>query len=241
MESVIVEIRAAEGGEDAKLLVHEQLAVYAKFSTRKGYQVEIVSQRPGIATLRIQGGGVQSAFAQETGGHRYQRVPPTERRGRVHTSTVTVAVLPEPSEAEVPIRESDLDWQYMIGSGAGGQARQKNQTAVRLTHRPSGLVIRSESERSQRQNKANALAVLRARLYEIAQGRQEAVANDSRRGMVGSGQRGDKTITLAIPRDQVTHHRTGRRTTYKRYADGHIEDLVPRDDRDGARPAAPTR
>lgn len=226
MESVIVEIRAAEGGEDAKLLVLEQLAVYAKFSTRKGYQVEIVSQRPGIATLRIQGSGVQSALAQETGGHRYQRVPPTERRGRVHTSTVTVAVLPEPSEAEVPIRESDLDWQYMIGSGAGGQARQKNQTAVRLTHRPSGLVIRSENERSQRQNKANALAVLRARLYEIAQGRQEAVANDSRRGMVGSGQRGDKTITLAIQRDQVTHHRTGRRTTYKRYADGHLDDLA---------------
>ncbi len=226
MESVIVEIRAAEGGEDAKLLVLEQLAVYGKFSTRKGYQVEIVSQRPGIATLRIQGSGVQSALAQETGGHRYQRVPPTERRGRVHTSTVTVAVLPEPSEAEVPIRESDLDWQYMIGSGAGGQARQKNQTAVRLTHRPSGLVIRSENERSQRQNKANALAVLRARLYEIAQGRQEAVANDSRRGMVGSGQRGDKTITLAIQRDQVTHHRTGRRTTYKRYADGHLDDLA---------------
>jgi len=241
MESVIVEIRAAEGGEDAKLLVHEQLAVYAKFSARKGYQVEIVSQRPGVTTIRIQGDAVHSAFAQETGGHRYQRIPPTERKGRVHTSTVTVAVLPEPSEAQVPIREADLDWQYMIGSGAGGQARQKNQTAVRLTHLPTGLIIRSENERSQKQNKANALAVLRARLHELAQGEQEAAANQSRRGMVGSGQRGDKAITLAIQRDQVTHHRTGRRTTYKRYADGHIEDLVPRDDRDGARPAAPTR
>ena len=239
MESVIVEIRAAEGGEDARLLVHEQVAVYAKFSARKGYQVEIVSQRPGVTTLRIHGDAVHSAFAQETGGHRYQRIPPTERKGRVHTSTVTVAVLPEPSEAQVPIREADLDWEYMIGSGAGGQARQKNQTAVRLTHLPTGLIVRSENERSQKQNKANALAVLRARLYELAQGQQQAAANDTRRGMVGSGQRGAKTITLAIQRDQVTHHRTGKRTTYKRYADGHVDDLCPEPTEDAARKVRP--
>src|SRR5512147_1368265 len=138
------------------------------------FDAAIVSEHAGVVVIRVSGNGADELFANEAGGHRWQRIPPNERRGRVHTSTVTVAVLPEPTEAQVQIRESDVEWQACRGSGAGGQNRNKVNSAVQLWHRPTGIAVRCESERSQWQNRQTAMAMLRARLW---QARSEASAS----------------------------------------------------------------
>jgi peptide chain release factor 1 len=170
--------------------------------------------------FHVDGRGAYETFKDEPGGHRWQRVPPNEKRGRVHTSTVTVAVLPEPTEAEVRLRESDLEWTACRGSGAGGQHRNKTNSAVQITHRPTGLMVRCEGERSQHQNRRTAIALIRARLWEAEQARRAGARADDRRAQVGSGMRGDKRRTIRTQDDQVNDHVTGRSWRYKQYVRG---------------------
>lgn len=161
-----------------------------------------------------------TAFKDESGGHRWQRIPPTERNGRVHTSTVTVAVLPEPTETEINIRESDLEWSACRGSGAGGQHRNVTDSAVLLRYKPSGLVVRCESERSQHRNKASALAVLRSRLFHTANQKRLNLIAENRKSQVGSGMRGDKRRTIRTQDGVVKDHVTGKKWRYADYLAG---------------------
>ena len=170
--------------------------------------------------MRVSGQSATDTFAHEAGGHRWQREPPTERRGRVHTSTVTVAVFPEPEPAQLNLREADLRWITRRGSGPGGQARNKLETAVELTHVPTGLVVRCQSERSQLQNKRSALAVLRARLHARTMTAAADAENAARRAQVGSGMRGDKRRTIRVQDGQVHDHVTGRRWRLADYLRG---------------------
>jgi peptide chain release factor 1 len=159
-------------------------------------------------------------FRDEAGGHRWQRVPPNEKRGRVQTSTVTVAVLPEPTEAQVHIAPSELAWTTCRGSGPGGQHRNRTESAVQLTHQPTGLTVRCESERSQHQNRATALSLLRARLWQEEQIRLGREREASRRSQVGSGMRGDKRRTIRVQDGAVHDHVTGRTWVYTDYVRG---------------------
>lgn len=186
----------------------------------ESFDLEDVEHRAGLCVLRISGRGVAALFAGEAGGHRWQRVPPTERRGRVHTSTVTVAVLPEPAAHEVCLREADLEWHTMRASGSGGQHLQKTDSAVRLRHKPTGIEVRCETERSQSANRETALRVLRARIAEAARAQALGARADERRRQVGSGQRGDKRRTIRTQDDQVTDHLDGRTWSFKRYVRG---------------------
>jgi peptide chain release factor 1 len=225
MPTIIVEVRAAEGGEDAKLLVREQVALYLKYIDRKGLEATLLTDLPGMMTLRITGRGAVEAFAHEAGGHRWQRVPPTERKGRRHTSTITVAVLSEPTETQVHVNPGDLRWKACRGSGAGGQHRNVTDSAIQLTHIPSGTTVRVESERSQHQNKRMALGFLRAKLLERESHKAQGRRSRKRKGQVGSGMRGDKVRSVSVFRDQVVDHRTGQRIPFKKYARGFVEDL----------------
>jgi peptide chain release factor 1 len=171
--------------------------------------------------LRASGKGVRQTFADEAGGHRWQRVPPNEKRGRVHTSTVTVAVLEEPNEIELPrLDPAELDVSTCRASGNGGQNVQKTDSAVQIRHIPTGLLVRCETERSQTYNRATALAVLRARLHDQLVRRASAERADDRRRQIGSGQRGDKRRTIAVQRDSVVDHVTGRAWRFADYARG---------------------
>lgn len=173
-----------------------------------------------MSVLRFSGKHAAETFHDETGGHRWQRVPPTERHGRVHTSTITVAVLPEPTALEIQLDERDLEETMMRGSGAGGQHRNKTDSAVRLRHRPTGLVVRCESERDQSQNRRIARAVMRTRLWELEQTRIGTARDTTRRAQVGSGMRGDKRRTVRTQDDQVVDAISGRSWRFKDYERG---------------------
>jgi peptide chain release factor 1 len=171
--------------------------------------------------LRASGPAVRAVFGDEAGGHRWQRVPPNEKRGRVHTSTVTVAVLDEPSEIELPrIAPADLEISTCRASGSGGQHLQKTDSAVQVRHVPTGLVVRSETERSQSYNRTTALAILRARLHQQLVARANSDRANDRRRQIGSGQRGDKRRTIAVQRDSVIDHVTGRVWRFSDYERG---------------------
>lgn len=185
-----------------------------------GFSIELVESRPGFALFRVSGAGAYAAFQGEGGGHRWQRVPPNEKRERVHTSTVTVAVLREPSESEVRIAPQDVEVTTARGTGPGGQARNKTESAVIVKHRPSGLVVRCDLSRSQQQNRSTALAMLRAHLLEARQTAAVKAENNARRAQVGSGMRGDKIRTIRSQDDSVTDHRTGARIRFRDYERG---------------------
>lgn len=171
-------------------------------------------------SFRVTGRGAEEAFRDEAGGHRHQRVPPNEKRGRVQTSTVTVAVLPEPDASQLRVRDEDVEMTTCRGSGAGGQKRNKTESAVVLTHRPTGLQVRCETERSQSQNRQTAMALLRARLWEAERERRDAERAGSRRQQVGSGMRGDKRRTIRWQDGAVNDHVTGRTWDLKSYLRG---------------------
>ena len=166
------------------------------------------------------GRDADDVFRDEAGGHRWQRIPPNEKRGRVQTSTVTVAVLPEPTETQVRIAPGDLEWATCRGSGAGGQHRNKTESAVQLVHRPTGVMVRCESERSQHQNRATALALLRARLWATEQEKRVGGIAASRKAQIGSGMRGDKRRTIRVQDGVVNDHVTGKRWSFRDYERG---------------------
>lgn len=186
------------------------------------FDLEITEHLPGLVVARITGRGAAEAFRDEAGGHRWQRVPPNDKRGRVHTSTITVAVLPEPTEAQVKIATNDLEWSTCRGSGAGGQHRNKTESAVKVLHKPTGLVVRCETQRSQHQNRATALALLRARLWDAAASQQFKQRASARRDQVGSGMRGDKRRTIRCQDGVVTDHLTGKTWAFRQYERGDI-------------------
>lgn len=212
---VIVEIRAGTGGEEAGLFAADLYRMYTRYAERWSWQTELLSTHPtdlgGFKEVifEVRGRGAFSRLKFESGVHRVQRVPITESSGRIHTSTATVAVLPEADEVEVYIDPNDIDMEVYRSSGPGGQHMQKNATAVRLIHKPTGMVVTCESERSQSQNRARALAVLRARLYEIERQKQETEIAETRRAQVGTGERSEKIRTYNFPQNRVTDHRIG--------------------------------
>ncbi len=212
---VIVEIRAGAGGEEAGLFAGDLYRMYTRYAERRGWQTEVLSAHPtdlgGFKEVifEVRGRGAFSRLKFESGVHRVQRVPITESSGRIHTSTATVAVLPEADEVEVYIDPNDVEMEVYRSSGPGGQHMQKNATAVRLIHKPTGMVVTCESERSQVQNRARALAILRARLYEIERQKQETEIAEARRAQVGTGERSEKIRTYNFPQNRVTDHRIG--------------------------------
>ncbi len=180
----------------------------------------MIDERPGHVELRIRGAGARSLFEAEAGGHRWQRVPPTEKRGRVHSSTITVAVLDPPAEHELVIPDRDLEWDTCKASGSGGQHLQKTESAVHVVHRPTGIAVRCQSERSQHANRIIAMTVLRARLAERLANEAGAERAALRRAQIGSGMRGDKRRTIRVQDDLVTDHLTGRTWRYRDYVRG---------------------
>jgi len=225
-----VEIRSAEGGDDSKLLVNDLFQIYCRWCQRRGFEVEILDSIPvkgGFSRLEfsVEGKGAYEAFLFESGGHRVQRVPPTEKRGRRQTSTVTVAVLPMVGEAEFAISESDIKWETKRSGGHGGQNAQKNETAVVIRHIPTGISVSCQDERSQKRNKERALEVLRARLYALMIQESSDVENRQRKSQVGSGQRGDKIRTYRFQDDRVVDHRTGKKVRLADVLSGDLDIL----------------
>lgn len=181
---------------------------------------------PGYVCIKVSGIDVFTTFRGEPGGHRWQRVSPTEKRGRVQTSTITIAVLEEVPGIKVNIPASDIEISIARGSGKGGQHRNVTDSAVQVKHTPTGIIVRCESGRSQHQNKEQALNVLRQRLNHRLTSKVVGDVNDARRGQVGSGMRGDKVRTIRVKDDQVINHSNGKRMSYKRYLQGFIEELA---------------
>jgi peptide chain release factor 1 len=214
-KNVIIEIRAGAGGDEAGLFAADLYRMYIRYAERQGWNTELLSgHSTGIGGFKevifdVKGQGAFSRFRFESGVHRVQRVPITESSGRIHTSTATVAVLPEADEVEVHVDPKDLEIETYGSSGPGGQHMQKNATAIRIIHKPTGMVVACESERSQTQNKLRALAILRARLYEQERRKQEAEVAEARRSQVGTGERSEKIRTYNFPQNRVTDHRVG--------------------------------
>lgn len=213
-QNVFIEIRGATGGDEAKIWAKDLMRMYLKYATKKGWKAVPVDE----STILVSGPNVFNLLKNESGVHRVQRIPITEKRGRIHTSTATVAVLPEIKESEIKINPNDLEWQFFRASTQGGQNVQKVSTAVRLIHKPTGIVVTAQEERFQEQNRKIALDLLRSKLWEREEERKlREIANY--RSPIGRGMRAEKIRTYNYPQDRVTDHRIGKSW-------GNLEDIL---------------
>ena len=232
-KNVIMEIRAGAGGDEAGIFAGDLFRMYSRYAEDHGWKVEVLSaHETGVGgykeiVFEVRGQGAYSRLKYESGVHRVQRVPVTESQGRIHTSTATVAVLAEMDDVEVEIDPSDLQIDTYRSAGAGGQNVQKNETAIRITHLPTGIVVACQDERSQLQNKLRAMNILRAKLYDMEQERLREEQDAARRSQVGSGDRSEKIRTYNFPQNRVTDHRIGM-SSYNLPAvlDGNLDEFI---------------
>jgi peptide chain release factor 1 len=231
--SVILEVRAGAGGDEAGLFANELLRLYLRYAERKGWKATLMDASDNAAggikdaSVTIEGDGVFSYLKYESGVHRVQRVPATEAQGRIHTSTATVSVMPEAEEVDIQINPADIQMDVMRSTGSGGQSVNTTDSAVRLTHKPSGVVVKCQQEKSQIKNRAMALKMLRTKLYEMELERQRNARDAQRKSQVGTGDRSEKIRTYNFPQDRLTDHRIGlTRHNLAAVMDGDIDDVI---------------
>jgi peptide chain release factor 1 len=232
-KDVIVEIRAGAGGDEAGLFAAELLRAYLRYAERRGWRTEVMDTSGGAlggikdATVTISGDSVYSMLKYESGVHRVQRVPATEAQGRIHTSTVTVAVMPEAEEIDVQVNPADIEMDVFRSTGSGGQSVNTTDSAVRLTHKPTGLVVKCQQEKSQLKNRNQAMKMLRAKLFEMEQEKQRSARDATRKSQVGTGDRSEKIRTYNFPQDRLTDHRVNyTRHNLPAVMDGDVQDVI---------------
>ncbi len=230
---IILEIRAGTGGEEAALFAFDLARMYQKYSAKKNWRFKVIdysqSELGGYKTFiaEIEGPGVYEELKNEAGVHRVQRIPETERQGRIHTSTASVAVLPIVEEKELEIKPQDIELSLFRASGPGGQNVNKVETAVRIKHLPTGIVVSSQTERSQARNRELAMSLLRAKLYELERQKKEKVIGGLRKAQIGSAERAEKIRTYNFPQDRITDHRINKKwSNIEKILDGELEPII---------------
>jgi peptide chain release factor 1 len=232
-KNVILELRAGAGGDEAGLFAAELLRAYLRYAERRGWRSEVMDTSAGNvggikeALVTISGDAVYSSLKYESGVHRVQRVPATEQQGRIHTSTVTVAVMPEAEDIDVQVNPADVEMDVFRSTGSGGQSVNTTDSAVRLTHKPTGIVVKCQQEKSQLKNRTMAMKMLRAKLFEIEQEKQKSARDATRKSQVGTGERSEKIRTYNFPQDRLTDHRVNyTRHNLPAIMDGDVQDVI---------------